>query len=55
MTKSIRTNLSRRARAVVAAAVVAISAGSAIPAIAAAGGPAPTKVTIVPENDGFYG
>jgi hypothetical protein len=32
MTKSIRTNLSRRARAVVAVAVVAIGAGSAIPA-----------------------
>ena len=55
MTKSIRTNLSRRARALVAVAVVAIGAGSAIPTIAAAGAPAPTKVTIVPENDGFYG
>ena len=55
MTQSIRTNLSRRARAIVAVAVVAIGAGSAIPTIAAAGGPAPTKVTIVPENDGFYG
>ena len=55
MTKSIRTNLSRRARAIVAVAVVAIAAGSAIPTIAAAGAPAPTKVTIVPENDGFYG
>jgi len=55
MTKSIRTNLSRRARALVAVAVVAVGAGSALPTIAAASGPAPTKVTIVPENDGFYG
>ena len=29
--------------------------GPAIPTIAAASQPAPTTVTIIPENDGFYG
>ncbi len=56
MTNSIRTNLRLRTRSLAAAAaLVALGAGTAIPAIATAGEPAPTKVTIVPENDGFYG
>ncbi len=55
MTNSIRTNLRLRTRSLAAAALVALGAGTAIPAVATAGEPAPTKVTIVPENDGFYG
>lgn len=55
MTNSIRTDLRLRARGLVAAALVVLGAGAAIPALATAGEPAPTKVTIVAENDGFYG
>ncbi|MDX6637655.1 MAG: hypothetical protein QOJ01_1166 [Solirubrobacterales bacterium] len=42
-------------RSLVAAAVLALGAGSAVPALASASGPAPTKVSIIPESDGFYG
>ena len=55
MTKSIRSNISLRVRGLAVAAVVAVGAGAAVPAISAASTGAPTKVTIVAENDGFYG
>ncbi len=44
-----------RSRTLMAAAVLALGAGSAVPALASASGPAPTQVSIVPESDGFYG
>jgi hypothetical protein len=55
MTKSTHTNLRLRLRGIAAIAVVAIGAGAAVPAMAAASHSAPTKVTITPENDGFFG
>jgi len=54
MTKSTPT-LRLKARNLVTVAVVALGAGTAIPAISAAASPAPTTVTIIPESDGFYG
>jgi len=50
-----RYNLRFRSRSLVAAAVLAVGAGSALPAISAASSPAPTTVSIIPESDGFYG
>src|SRR6266487_5504869 len=55
MTKSTHTTIRLRARRLAAVAVVALGAGTAIPTIAAASQQAPPQVTIVPENDGFFG
>jgi hypothetical protein len=55
MTNRSHPNLRLRARGLAAAALVALGVGAAVPTLATAGQPAPTKVTIVPENDGFYG
>ena len=55
MTKNTRSKLSLRARGLAVAAIAAVGAGTAIPAVASAGSGAPTQVSIVPENDGFYG
>jgi hypothetical protein len=55
VTNSKTTRIRLFTRSIAAAAVLALGAGAAVPAIASASGAAPTQVTITPENDGFYG
>jgi hypothetical protein len=54
MTKS-NTRFRLKARSLGAAAVLALGAGSALPVLSSAAGPAPTTVTITPNSDGAYG
>jgi hypothetical protein len=54
MTKSIRSPR-LKARSIVAAGLLALGVGSAVPALSAAAAPAPTTVSITPNSDGAYG
>jgi hypothetical protein len=54
MTKSNRS-FRLKARTVVAAGLLALGVGSALPVVSSAAGPAPTTVTITPNSDGAYG
>jgi hypothetical protein len=55
MATSKTTHIRLWTRSIAAAAVLALGAGAAVPAIASASGGASTQVTITPENDGFFG